>query len=491
MDMVRALFYWCCILCCLTCSAKQKDLVNRYGIKISQSDIRSVEVVATLFIDQPILTINNEGIPNNVPKGWANFVTIVSITTEEGNPIEFDWNASNNSWSLNYKGSGRIRITYKVKLSHDQYNWDTVGGIDGRPTLISQSTVFWRTNALFLFSPNHPEKTSLVTFEVPDDWNVSTAWKRKDGFSFFVENTESLSNNALMIGRHIEKDIQYDGMSVKMAISPDFANDYGTISRVLERVLPLYRGIFGELPNSTFLICISKHFFEDGEAFYNSFHQLLVDKHLDKRMVVWGNVLAHEMFHYWNGANFLIGENPNTNSWFSEGFTEYYSNLALVRAGLITEKEYLQKLAYQFARFYTSQSVMGNRQPSLFEAGNDKMNNWHLIYGGGASIAFILDVEIRTRTNGKKSLDDFMRILYKQYGKHGKHITLKDQIETLEDLTKSDFDAFFKKYVTGKEFYLLPILGACQKAGLIVAQYQGEFFISPDEEVSLFYEIIK
>ena len=488
--MKRKLFFWYGLLCFVTCLAKQEGSVNRYHIKISQNDIRSVEVEASLFVDKPILIMNNMGIPNDIPKGWANFVTVASITTLEGNLIEFDWNDSNHTWSLKHKENSRIKIKYSVVLSHDQHSWDTVGGIDGRPTLLSANTAFWRTNALFIFSPDPIIKNSMVNFEVPGFWKVSTPWQQKEGLNFFVENVESLSNNALMIGKHIEKNVHHDGMLIRMAISPDLASKSETISKVLDKVLPLYRNIFGELPNSTYLICVSEHSFEDGEAFHNSFHQLLIDKHLEDRMVVWGNVLAHEMFHYWNGANFLIGENPNTNSWFSEGFTEYYSNIALVRTGLITEKEYLQKLAYQFARLYTSQSVTKNGQPNLMEAGNDKVVNWHLIYGGGASIAFMLDVEIRTRTNGRQSLDDFMRLLYEKYGKQELRITLVDQIEALEDLTNSDFDAFFKKYVTGKEFFLLPILDACQKAGLVVAQYQGEFFLTKDENHFLFDKMI-
>jgi len=322
-------------------------------------------------------------------------------------------------------------------------------------------------------------KISEQEIRLVEDWNVSTPWQKLAAYKFRAENISELSNNTLMVGKHQERIIKHDSMSITLAVTSDLSHRTDLIEQTLEKVLPVYKDIFGELPRTNYLICISQNFFEDGEAYYNSFHQMLVDQDLEHRKIVWANVLAHEMFHYWNGTHFLVGRDQDRNSWFSEGFTEYYSNLALIRSGLVSQGEYLGKLAFQFSRLYSSQAFVTGKQPNLLDAGLQKGINWHLIYGGGASMAFILDVEIRNTTSGEKSLDDYMRALYLKFGKSQQPITLRDQILELNALTKSDFASFFDKYVTGNEFYLIPILQACQKAGLTVAQYQGEFFLKP------------
>ncbi len=126
-------------------------------------------------------------------------------------------------------------------------------------------------------------------------------------------------------------------------------------------------------------------------------------------------------------------------------------------------------------------------------AGKRKIDNWHFIYGGGSSIAFILDIEIRAITKGEKSLDDFMKVLYSKYGKLGKAISFEIQIEELNHLTNTDFNPFFDKYITGTEPALGVIISACEKAGLVVAQYQSEFYLKPrdDKENSIYKSLIR
>lgn len=463
----------------------------KYRLTVLESDIRTIDVMASMTLNRPYLEMGSYGIPSSIPNGWANFVTIKSIKEPNGNEIPFSWNPIKKHWRLETSPNAKILLNYTVDLSHDNHAWDSVGGVDGRPTVIGEETTFWVTKALFVYPVGSTGEKSNVLFKAPKDWNISTAWTRLGPKKFTANNLNELIDNALMIGKHSEQIIKHDDMTITMAIPADLKHRTTLFTETLGQILPIYRGIFSELPAANYLICASTHFFEDGEAFYNSFHQMFVDKDLEHRTIVWGNVLAHEMFHYWNGTNFLIGSDVNTNSWFSEGFTEYYSNLALVRAKLISQEEYLDKLSYQFSRFYSSQAFVQGQQPTLLEAGNQKSRNWHLIYGGGASIAFILDIEIRLITNGKKSLDDYMKALYIKYGKTGIRLNLSQQISELNTLTGTDFKPFFDKYVAGKQFYLIPILQTCEKAGLIVAQYQGEFYLKAKPGSSLFNALIE
>jgi len=464
-----------------------------YHLSFSSDDLRTVGVKASLKLEAPFLEMNRWGIPDDIKKGWAEFVEIKTITDLGGNPVAFRWDSEKNRWSLDARTGSEINLHYLVNLKHDNYDWDSAGGIDGRPTVFKNKTIFWVTKGLFIYPTGNSSQRSEIDFEVPSNWSISTAWVKTSSRKFVAEDLDMLSSNLLMIGRHTEKVFKHDNMSITVAIAPGFEERLPLIAETLSNILPVYRTIFGELPTANYLICVSKNKIEDGEAYNNSFHQMFDDRDLEDRKIIWANTLAHEMFHYWNGVYFLFSDDYDGNYWFSEGFTEYYANLTLARAGIISQEDYLAKLAFQFSRLYNSQKFANGDRPNLVEAGRKKLLNWQFIYGGGASVAFILDVEIRNLTNGKRSLDDFMRVLFTKYGKAKKPMTLENQIQELNTLTSSDLRPFFDQYITGTHPYIDPILKAAQSSGLVVAQYQGEFYMKPrsGQKSSIFRSMIK
>lgn len=467
--------------------------VLKYRLRFSQSDLRAVDVMASLKLEDGHLEMNSWGIPNELKKGWAEFVEIKSITDVNGNDVAFRWETDKKRWSLDVKTGSEINIHYLVKLKHDDYDWESAGGIDGRPTVFEDKTIFWVTKGLFIHPSGSARKRSEIDFEVPNDWTISTAWVQKSSRKFVAEDIDMLSSNLLMIGKHKERVVTYDNMSITIASAPDFEQRLPLIAETLSKVLPVFRSIFGELPKANYLVCVSNNKIEDGEAYNNSFHQMFDDRDLQYRKIVWANTLAHEMFHYWNGIYFLFSDDHEGNYWFSEGLTEYYANLTLIRAGIVSQSDYLAKMAFQFSRPYNYQKFSTGEQKSLVEAGRQKLVNWQFVYGGGASAAFILDVEIRKLTNGKRSLDDLMRVLYTKYGRTKRPITLENQIQEVNALTNSDLRPFFDQYITGTQPFIDPILRAASLSGLVVTQYQGEFYLKPrpNEQKSIFRSIVQ
>ena len=82
-------------------------------------------------------------------------------------------------------------------------------------------------------------------------------------------------------------------------------------------------------------------------------------------------------------------------------------------------------------------------------------------YTYGAAIATALDLSLRDRSNGKITLDDFMRAMWIAHGKPGgpspaiiaKPYTLKDARDRLADVSgdRKFADEFFDKYIEGRE----------------------------------------
>jgi predicted metalloprotease with PDZ domain len=91
-------------------------------------------------------------------------------------------------------------------------------------------------------------------------------------------------------------------------------------------------------------------------------------------------------------------------------------------------------------------------------------------YTKGALLAFVLDIEIRKRTDDKHSLDDVLRLIWDNYQATGLE---DDTVQTvIKHLTQSDFTQFFDAYLYGVDE--LPLkeafayVGVCQKRLLIV-----------------------
>jgi predicted metalloprotease with PDZ domain len=146
----------------------------------------------------------------------------------------------------------------------------------------------------------------------------------------------------------------------------------------------------------------------------------------------WLSYVAHEYFHNFNvkrirpialGPFDYEAENLTNMLWVSEGLSVYYQDLLLVRAGIMTRDQYLDKLAGAIGRF---ENAPGHRFQSATESswttwgtsgvGNDR-NTSISYYDNGAMLGAMLDLAIRSQSGNRKSLDDVMRGLYRTYYK--------------------------------------------------------------------------
>lgn len=122
-------------------------------------------------------------------------------------------------------------------------------------------------------------------------------------------------------------------------------------------------------------------------------------------------LLAHEYFHNWNPPKLGRFEEPEPLLyWFSEGFTDYYAYMLLLRGGMISLDEYLG----QYNRFLEDYAVSPVRTESNQQVLADFWNNeavQKLPYRRGLLLATNWNAEIRRATSGKYSLDTVMRDL--------------------------------------------------------------------------------
>src|SRR5438270_6441691 len=145
--------------------------------------------------------------------------------------------------------------------------------------------------------------------------------------------------------------------------------------------------------------------------------------------------------------------------WVMEGVTSYYDRYLLVRAGLQKPDKYLDKLAEELGKIA---SIPGRKRQSLEESSFDAwiklyrpdentINSTISYYLKGGVVALLLDLEIRARTSGKRTLDDVMRLLWTRFGKVGKGFDDDDVQALAEEGAGIELDAFFERHVRGRD----------------------------------------
>ena len=133
-------------------------------------------------------------------------------------------------------------------------------------------------------------------------------------------------------------------------------------------------------------------------------------------------LLAHEFFHTWEvrdeskaQAYLHIAEWGENTCWIREGFTEYFSSLVLLEAGFLTQSDFLNLMQQKALQA----SKVNNRNELALASSCKNMFNeqdaLQYVYFEGAATAFALDLELRTLTNGVKTLPEFMQGFLSRY----------------------------------------------------------------------------
>jgi predicted metalloprotease with PDZ domain len=189
--------------------------------------------------------------------------------------------------------------------------------------------------------------------------------------------------------------------------------------------------------------------------------------------------VSHEFFHAWNVERIrpktlepfsFEDANMSGELWLAEGFTQYYGQLIMARAGLSAGEQTLLSLANSAlgvasspAHRFRSAVEMSEMAPFTDAArANDPTNFGYSFinyYPYGSALALALDLSLRQRSGGKVTLDDYMRGMWRVHGKPAaapgyveRPYTLADARARLAEVSDRAFaDDFFSRYIEGRE----------------------------------------
>lgn len=393
--------------------------------------------------------------------------------------------------------NGFVKVEYTLYANHAD---GTYAGIDA-------SSLHLNMPATFMWVKELEKAPITVAFNLPkaNSWTIATQLKTtREANVFTAPDLQYFMDSPTKIGSLTIKEWTVPNADEKpsqfrLALEAKGSDSLATaFAGKIKRITEESRMVFGEFPvfdngSYTFLASINPYVKGDGMEHRNS-TMIALPVAFDGSDNLLG-VFSHEFFHTWNVERIrpktlepfnFEKSNMSFELWFAEGFTQYYGELLLERAGFHSLEAYCQTLTFLVN---TKENTAGAKRISPVQASSnavfvdagvaiDKTNYPNIYtsyYPYGASVALALDLQLRSKG---LNLDDFMKAVWAKHGKPEIAYNVADLQVVLESYTKDKAFAqqFFARYVNGHESLdYTPLLA---NAGLLLKkQFEGQAWI--------------
>ncbi len=391
---------------------------------------------------------------------YARHVQDFVVVDGTGNSL--DWQKINkNTWQIETNRANQIRIGYRVYSNE----------LTVRTNELNYEHAFFTPAALLMFPNGHLDIPSTVTVKPYGDWKVATGLKKiaDRANSFHADNYDILFDSPFEVSDFKEKKFIVRGIPHRYVVTGEGNYDLDRIAADTAKIIEECYKIFGELPlqDYTFILNLRGR---GGLEHLNS-TALQFDRfgfESESRYLSFLGLVAHEYFHLFNvkrirpyplGPFDYENENYTKLLWVAEGTTSYYEWVLMRRAGLYRAEDVLdnaakigESLETQPGRFQTSlEEASFDAWIKAYRPDEHSINRQISYYSKGELVNFLLDIKIRTASQGAKSLDDVLRLLYDEYYKNDKTYTSEDFQRICEIMAGTGLDKFFESYVRGKD----------------------------------------
>jgi predicted metalloprotease with PDZ domain len=358
---------------------------------------------------------------------YARNVEAVTAIGADGRVLEVD-KSKKNHWRVTTGGAPFITLKYRVycREMSVRTNWveSDFALLNGAPTFITLA--------------DRTPRPHEVIINPADGWKRSiTPLPALNGgdHRYRAPDYDTLVDSPIVIGNPAVYDFEVDGKRHSLVdVGEGGVFDGARAARDLEAVVREDRRLWGSLPYDRYIFF--NMITESGGGLEHKNSTVLMTNRWSTRTrrayLAWLQLASHEYFHAWNvkrlrpaelGPFDYENENITRSLWIAEGFTDYYADLQVARAGLQSRDEYLEDLSNTIELLQSTPGrLVQSAEMSSFDAWikyyrpDENSNNATVsYYTKGTVIAFLLDAKIRKATDGEKSLDDLMRAAYQKY----------------------------------------------------------------------------
>lgn len=401
-------------------------------------------------------------------RDFSKNVNLVKAFDEKGNTLMVE-KTKKNAWKVKNGTAKNIRVQYEV------YAFE----LTVRTSFLDLTHGFVSGTGVFMYSEKYRNQSGKLTIVPhPTFSTITTSLEQKgegvasDGAQTFVyADYDELADCPIEIGNQKVFEFSASGCKHTVAMYGEANYNVDQLKKDMAKIVDASTAIFGENPNKNYVFIIHNVTDGQGGLEHKNSTMLSVNRftYSPDKYVRFLTLVAHEYFHLWNVKRIRAKELGPFNYdeevytpllYVMEGFTSYYEDLIVYKAGFIDENSYLGTI--QAAVNHVEGSVGSKVQPlshasfdawiKAYKPNENSSNTTMTYYTRGGLVASLMDALIIDKFNGKKTLDDFMRLLYQKYYKTKDTGFTNAEFESdFSKFMEEDMNWFFAKYVHGTE----------------------------------------
>ena len=388
---------------------------------------------------------------------------VLSLRAEDGAGAALRWTrADKQTWRVDAPADGTLRVRYRV-YAHE---------LSVRSSHLDASHGYVNGASTFLYAAGRERDPVRLEIEAPEGWTITTGLGKTERPDVFrAADYDELVDCPVEMGTHEIVEWEQEGRTHRYAV---WGRGNQQMERLVEdtrKVVAATRELFGgELPYDEYTFFLHVVPGQYGGLEHRNSTSIVIDRWgfrgMDyERAIV---LVAHEFFHVWNGKRIrpeTLGpfdytrENYTRSLWIVEGFTTYYTDVLLRRAGVMPPQRFLERTGGAVARL---QAFPGRLEQTLEDASFDAWIKYYRqdentlnvtvsYYHKGAMVAMLLDLRIREITGNRGSLDDVLRILWERYGLRDVGFPEEGIQDVVAEVCGDRLDAFFETALRSTE----------------------------------------
>ena len=390
---------------------------------------------------------------------------------QNGQPIAVQ-QLSKHQWQLDCSANAPVELSYLVNA------YDT----SVRTAWLDQRRGFFNGTSLLLRvhgQEAQPHQLRISPSAQVPDWKLATGLSAVEvdaqGFGTYTAgNYDELVDCPIEMGNFWSSSFTARGVPHRFVVAGAPASfDGERLLRDTQKICEAEIDFWGVAPHSSYVFMLNvTHDGYGGLEHCNSTALICsrsdlprqgVDKASDGYVQLLG-LISHEYFHTWNVKRLRPAElvpynydqeNYTELLWFFEGFTSYYDDLLLRRAGLIDNATYLKLITKTLNQV---QQTPGRKVQSVAQSSFDSWVKYYRqdentanatvsYYTKGALVAMSLDLKLRQE--GQTTLDAVMRALWQRC--QGSAMSEADVLTVLQALTGRSWETELQAWVHGTQ----------------------------------------
>ncbi len=364
-------------------------------------------VIVTMDIPNPGSSVEVE-IPRWAPGSYRYsdpFRNVSGLSAWNGSQSLAVSKPGDSTWKIESNGADRVRVRYLMK-----------GAVTGE-------THHFSGPSTYMYVKGRKDERAFLKLNLPTDWDSACGLDAVGKHQYIADDYDVLADNPVSVGKFIRDTYVSNGVPHEIIYYRGAVNlvDRAKTKKACEVVSQAHADFFGGFPFKKYVwhFSVNPNIGGAGGLEHLSSTQIGMAAGLSYSTV---SVFSHEYFHAWNVKRIrsaVLGPFdyqvlPKTGAlWWLEGVTDYYADILLYRGGFASDPEFLESISDNTLTVRRNPERM-NISPydssyRVSEASGGRGNSQGLgvsYYPTGWIAGFCLDVELRSLTGGKKTLDN-------------------------------------------------------------------------------------